>query len=143
VLGGNGYVEECPLPRMYREAPLNSIWEGSGNVISLDVLRAMQREPAAMDALCAELAFSRGADSRLDRGVEALVASMRGARLSESDARRVAGGIATALAASLLVRSAPAPIVDAYCASRLAEGGGAFGTLPPGIDCAAVLAAAS
>ena len=143
VLGGNGYVEECPLPRMYREAPLNSIWEGSGNVVSLDVLRAVQREPAAIDALCAELALARGADPRLDRFAGALGASLRGARLDEREARRIAGAIATALAASLLVRHKPAPVADAYCASRLAESGAAFGTLPPGIDCAAVLGAAA
>jgi putative acyl-CoA dehydrogenase len=143
VLGGNGYVEECPLPRMYREAPLNSIWEGSGNVVSLDVLRASQREPAAIDALCAELALAHGADVRLDRCAAVLEASLRGTRPDERDARRIAGAIATTIAASLLVRNAPASVADAYCASRLAENAAAFGTLPPGIDCAAVLGAAA
>jgi putative acyl-CoA dehydrogenase len=143
VLGGNGYVEECPLPRMYREAPLNSIWEGSGNVVALDVLRAAQREPAAIDALYAELALSQGADARLDRCATALAASLREERADERDARRMAGAIATAMAASLLLRNAPAPVADAYCASRLAESGAAFGTLPPGIDCAEVLDAAA
>jgi putative acyl-CoA dehydrogenase len=140
VLGGNGYVEECPLPRMYREAPLNSIWEGSGNVVSLDVLRAVQREPAVIDALCAELELSRGADARLDRFATELAASLRVARREDRDARRIAGAIATALAASLLVRDAPPPLADAYCASRLAEPGAAFGALPREIDCAKVLA---
>jgi putative acyl-CoA dehydrogenase len=140
VLGGNGYVEESALPRMYREAPLNSIWEGSGNVISLDVLRAAQREPAAIDALCVELALARGADPRLDRYTATLVASLRKVD-GEREARRTAGGIAMALAASLLVRNAPAAVADAYCASRFAESGATFGTLPAGIDCAAVLAA--
>ena len=140
VLGGNGYVEESPLPRMYREAPLNSIWEGSGNVISLDVLRAAQREPASIDALCVELDLARGADPRLDRYVATLVASLRKVE-GERDARRIAGGIAMALAASLLVRNAPAAVADAYCASRFAESGAVFGTLPSGIDCNAVLTA--
>jgi len=140
VLGGNGYVEESPLPRMYREAPLNSIWEGSGNVISLDVLRAAQREPASIDALCAELGLARGADPRLDRYAATLVASLREVE-GEREARRTAGGIAMALAASLLVRNAPAAVADAYCASRFAESGAVFGTLPSGIDCNAVLTA--
>ena len=140
VLGGNGYVEECPLPRMLREAPLNSIWEGSGNVICLDVLRAARREPAAIDALEAELALARGADPRFDRCAAELCDSLHRADFDERDARRVAGGIATALAASLLLRHAPTPLAGAYCASRLGESGAAFGTLPREIDCAAILA---
>ena len=142
VLGGNGYIEESPLPRMLREAPLNSIWEGSGNVICLDVLRAARREPAAIEALDAELASARGADARFDRHVAALVELLHRADFDESDARHIAGKIATAFAASLLLRNAPRPIAEAYCRSRLEEASGpAFGTLPRGIDCAAVLAA--
>jgi putative acyl-CoA dehydrogenase len=141
VLGGNGYVEESPLPRMLREAPLNSIWEGSGNVISLDVLRAARREPAAIEALVAELASARGADAHFDRHAAALAEVLHGGDFDEGDARRIAGSIATALAASLLLRNAPQPIAEAYCRSRLDQSGPAFGTLPRGIDCAAVLAA--
>ncbi|MER6526964.1 acyl-CoA dehydrogenase family protein [Streptomyces sp. NPDC001508] len=130
-LGGNGYVEESGMPRHYREAPLLSIWEGSGNVNALDVLRALGREPGAADALFAELALARGADARLD----AAVARLKD-RLAETDqvgARRLVEAMALALQASLLVRYAPAAIADAFCASRLGgDWGHAFGTLPAG-----------
>jgi putative acyl-CoA dehydrogenase len=143
VLGGNGYVEESPLPRAYREAPLNSIWEGSGNVVCLDVLRAARREPAAVEALRAELALASGSNPRLDRGVAALIASLGRADADERDARRIAGGVAVSLAASLLMRHAPRAIADAYCASRLGEQDlGAFGALPQEVDCGAVIDAA-
>ena len=142
VLGGNGYIEECPLPRMYREAPLNSIWEGSGNVICLDVLRAARREPAAVESLLAELSLVRGIDSRLDRFVSTLATTLSGRTMSEHEARRVAGDIAIALAASLLLRGAPAAVGEAFCASRLGEGSTTFGTLRLGIDCASILATA-
>jgi putative acyl-CoA dehydrogenase len=140
VLGGNGYVEESALPRFYREAPLNSIWEGSGNVMCLDVLRAARRESAAIDALVAEMALARGADARLDRHAAAVTAALRQPDTRESDARRVAGAVAVGLAAALLVRHTPAAIGDAYCASRLDSGyGGALGTLPADVDLAAIL----
>jgi putative acyl-CoA dehydrogenase len=133
VLGGNGYVEESMLPRMYREAPLNSIWEGAGNVMCLDVLRAARRDPAAVGVLLSELAAARGANAGLDRHTADLAAALRDPDLAEQDARRVSGAVATALAATLLVRHAPPPIGAAYCASRLADGyAGALGTLPPG-----------
>jgi putative acyl-CoA dehydrogenase len=139
VLGGNGYVEESALPRLYREAPLNSIWEGSGNVMCLDVQRAAQREPAAVDALFAELAHARGDDTRLDRHVDALKATFAGGT-SEGDARRQAGDIALALAASLLVRHAPAAVADAYCATRLTGlQASMLGTLPGSVDLAAII----
>ncbi len=142
VLGGNGYVEESVLPRLYREAPLNSIWEGSGNVMCLDVQRAAQREPAAVDALFAELAHARGANTLLDRHVIALKASFAGDS-NEANARRLAGNVALALAAAQLVRHAPAAVADAYCASRLGDGGaGALGTLPASVDYAAIVARA-
>jgi putative acyl-CoA dehydrogenase len=142
VQGGNGYVEESPLPRMLREAPLNSIWEGSGNVICLDVLRAARREPEAINALEAELADARGADALFDRHATGLIALLHRGDFEEGDARRIAGNIATALAASLLLRNAPQAIAQAYCRSRLEEASGsAFGTLPGGIHCTAVLAA--
>jgi putative acyl-CoA dehydrogenase len=140
VLGGSGYVEECPLPRAYREAPLNSIWEGSGNVMCLDVLRAARREPAAIETLRDELALASGADTRLDRHAAAILGSLSRSDTSEREARRIAGGVAVGLAASLLVRHAPAAVADAYCGSRLGESeSGAFGTLPNGIDFAGVI----
>ena len=140
VLGGNGYVEESALPRFYREAPLNSIWEGSGNVMCLDVLRAARRESAAIDALLAEMALARGADARLDRHAAMLATALRQPDTRERDARRIAGAIAVGLAAALLVRHAPAAIGDAYCASRLDDGyAGALGTLPAGVDLPAIV----
>ncbi len=140
VHGGNGYVEESPLPRLYREAPVNSIWEGSGNVMCLDVLRAARSEPAAVAALFDELSAARGADTRLDRQIEAL-RSMLGRSAAEVDARRVAGAIAVSLAAALLLRNTAGTLAEAYCASRLGDGcNGALGTLPGSVDCARVVA---
>jgi putative acyl-CoA dehydrogenase len=145
-LGGNGYVEEWPLARLYREAPLNSIWEGSGNVQCLDVLRALQKTPASLAALSAEIGAARGADSRLDAFAAALhddLGRLRDPLAAEAQARRSVERLALALQGSLLVRYAPAAVADAFCASRLAgEGGRAFGTLPAGIETGAVLAAA-
>jgi putative acyl-CoA dehydrogenase len=141
VLGGSGYVEESTLPRLYREAPLNSIWEGAGNVMCLDVLRAVRREPLAVEALLAELALSRGGNDRLDRHVAAVERAISDCITDtdcEASARRLAGAIAVAVAAALLVRNAPSFIADGYCASRFAENGGTLGMLPAGIDRAAV-----
>ncbi len=144
VLGGNGYVEESALPRFYREAPLNSIWEGSGNVMCLDVLRATRREPAAVEALLDELALARGGDARLDGHVTALKTALVDAHASEAGARRLAGGIAVALAGALMVRHAPPALADAYCASRFDRfGSGALGTLPQGAGCTAIIAQTS
>ena len=141
VLGGNGYVEESALPRLYREAPLNSIWEGSGNVMCLDVLRAARREPDTVAALMAELALARGADPRLDRHVARLGATLGDTTFDQPDARRLAGDIAVALAGALLVRSAAPALADAFCASRLGERyAGTLGMLPNGIDCATIVA---
>jgi putative acyl-CoA dehydrogenase len=143
VLGGNGYVEESALPRLYREAPLNSIWEGSGNVMCLDVQRAAQREPEAVDALLGELALSRGGNARLDRAVDALKA-MFASGSKEADARQQAGGVALALAGAQLVRHAPPAVADAFCASRLGDSTpGVFGTLPNGVDHGAIIRRAS
>jgi putative acyl-CoA dehydrogenase len=139
-LGGNGYVEESGMPRLYREAPLNSIWEGSGNVQALDVLRAMTREPASVDAFFAELDRARGADPRLDDAVVGLKAGLTDLEDIESRARRLVERMALALQGSLLVRHAPPAVADAFCATRLAgDWGHAFGTLPKGVDTAAVL----
>ncbi len=144
VLGGNGYVEESCLPRMYREAPLNSIWEGSGNVMCLDVLRAARRETAAVEAVLAELGAVRGMNVRLDRHAAALATTLYDPGLAERDARRVSGSLATALAAALLLRRAPSPIGEAYCASRLdAAYAGALGALPAGIEPATLIGRAT
>jgi putative acyl-CoA dehydrogenase len=140
-LGGNGYVEESGLPRIYREAPLNSIWEGSGNVICLDVLRALHKEPQARDALLAEIREARGADRRLDAAIDAVEAQL--VRPAEAQARSLVESLALVLQGSLLVRFAPPCVSDAFCATRLARDHGfTFGTLPPGLDAAAILARA-
>jgi putative acyl-CoA dehydrogenase len=137
-LGGNGYVEESGLPRLYREAPLNSIWEGSGNVICLDVLRALAREPEAAEALLGELARTRGGDRRLDAHVDALEALL--VRPEEGSARRLVEGLALALQGSLLVAHAPKAVADAFCGSRLGgDWGRAFGTLPANADVQPIL----
>jgi putative acyl-CoA dehydrogenase len=139
-LGGNGYVEESVLPRLYREAPLNGIWEGSGNVQALDVLRALVREPASLEAYWAEVGRARGADPRLDDAVLGLRAGLSDLEGAEARARRLVERMALVLQGSLLVRHAPAAVADAFCASRLAgDRGLAFGTLPRGVDTAGVL----
>jgi putative acyl-CoA dehydrogenase len=140
-LGGNGYVEESGLPRIYREAPLNSIWEGSGNVICLDVLRALHKEPQARDALLQEIRAARGGDRRLDAAVDAAEALL--VKPEESMARSLVESLALALQGSLLVRFAPPAVADAFCRSRLGgEHGFTFGTMPVGIDTAGILARA-
>src|SRR5436190_582863 len=140
-LGGNGYVEESILPRLYREAPLNSIWEGSGNVICLDVLRALQKTSPARDALIAELRLAKGADRRLDAALDEAEAGL--AKPEEGTARRLVESLALALQGSVLVRHSPAPVSDAFCATRLAGGHGyAFGTVPAGANVGSILARA-
>ncbi|MFJ7342877.1 acyl-CoA dehydrogenase family protein [Streptomyces sp. NPDC101110] len=132
-LGGNGYVEDSGMPRHYREAPLLSIWEGSGNVNALDVLRALSREPGTAEALFGELALARGADVRLDSAVTRLKAGLSEA--TPVTARRLVEQMALTLQASLLVRHAPAAVADAFCATRLGgDWGHAFGTLPHTAD---------
>src|SRR5215218_6547186 len=140
-LGGNGYVEESGMPRLYREAPLGSIWEGSGNVMALDVLRALGSAPAALDAYLDEVALAAGADARLDAFTARLRADLADGAALEHRARRLVEGLALALQGALLVRHAPAAVADAFCAARLGgEGGLAYGTLPAGTDAAAVVA---
>lgn len=136
-LGGNGYVEEAVLARLYREAPVNSIWEGSGNVMCLDVLRALGREPGALTALLAEVDAARGADTRLDRAAATLREELSAPAELEFAARRIVELMATCLQASLLIRTAPAAVSDAFCASRLAgtDNRLVFGGLPAGADC--------
>ncbi|MGY1690206.1 acyl-CoA dehydrogenase family protein [Geodermatophilus sp. SYSU D01105] len=133
VLGGNGYVEESGLPRLYRQAPLNSIWEGSGNVIALDVLRAMGRSSDSLAAVRAEIDLARGTDPRLDAAVGRLAAELADPDQLPMRARRVAGLLALCLQASLLVRHAPGEVADAFCATRLAgDWSPVLGTLPTG-----------
>ncbi len=149
VLGGNGYVEESILPRLYREAPLYSIWEGSGNVICLDILRALAREPDAADALIHELKSGAGHDARLDgylAGVQADLGSTlkhslkNGGGETESQARRLAERLALALQAVLMLRHGSQASADAFVSSRLAgDRGAALGTLPASVDLAELL----
>ncbi|UQA92462.1 acyl-CoA dehydrogenase family protein [Streptomyces halobius] len=142
-LGGNGYVEESGMPRLLREAPLNSIWEGSGNVQALDVLRALQREPAALNAVLTEIGAARGADHRLDRAIKGLLTELADLEGIEGRARRLVERLALVLQGSLLVRFAPPEVADAFCASRLGgDAGAAFGTLPHTLDLAAIVARA-
>jgi putative acyl-CoA dehydrogenase len=134
-LGGNGYVEESVLPLLFRESPLNSLWEGSGNVNALDVLRALAREPAALQAWVTEVGRARGADARLDRAVDDTLALLGEGAASEGAARRLAGMMAACLQGSLLVRHSPAAVADTFCASRLTPSYAAtFGTLDVGAD---------
>ena len=140
VLGGNGYVEESGMPRLYREAPLNSIWEGSGNVMCLDVLRALHREAGTREAFLAELALSDGADPRLDAHVARLRGELADPTDAELRARRLVEAMALALQGSLVVRHAPPAVAEAFCAARLAgDHGHAFGTLPPHVDFASIV----
>ncbi|MFJ8490209.1 acyl-CoA dehydrogenase family protein [Streptomyces sp. NPDC094038] len=139
-LGGNGYVEESGLPRLVRESPLNSVWEGAGNIQALDVLRALQREPDALDAYLQEIGRAHGADHRLDRAVKDLFSELADLEGMEGRARRLVERLATVLQGSLLVRFAPPEIADAFCASRLGnDWGSTFGTLPSGLDLSTVV----
>jgi putative acyl-CoA dehydrogenase len=139
-LGGNGYVEESGLPRLYRETPVNSVWEGSGNVNCLDVLRALEREPESLETFRAELELARGADRRLDAALEELDRELADDAEAELRARRLVERMALCLEGSLLVRHAPAEVADAFCATRLGdEGGRAYGTLPRGLDTVAIV----
>jgi putative acyl-CoA dehydrogenase len=133
--GGNGYVEDSGMPRLYREAPLASIWEGSGNVISLDVLRALARSPATLEVFLAELELARGADRRLDTHLDGLRGEFAQLDDIETRARRVVEKMALGLQGSLLVRHAPPAVADAFCAARLDRDSGLeYGTLPAGTD---------
>jgi putative acyl-CoA dehydrogenase len=129
-LGGNGYVEESGLPLLYRESPLNSIWEGSGNVNALDVLRALRR-PESLDAWLTEMAAVQAADARLDAAVNDVLQALADIENAEAGARRLAASMALCLQASLLIRHSTPEVADAFVASRLAgDWGGVFGTLP-------------
>lgn len=141
VMGGNGYVEDGPLARLYREFPVNSIWEGSGNVMCLDVLRALGKHPEAALALEAELAPAAKLDARFAAYVQALGQDMRAT--GEAGARRLAERIVVAVQGALLLRHAPRCVAEAFVASRIEQDvGGAFGRLPPDTDFDAILARA-
>ena len=140
VLGGNGYVEDGPLARLYREFPVNSIWEGSGNVMCLDVLRALSKGPEMAAALQAELALAAGLDARYDAWCARLLDSLPQAAGDEFGARRLAEQLVVGVQAGLLLRHAPGFVADAFVASRIARDvGGAFGRLPDGVDAGAIL----
>jgi putative acyl-CoA dehydrogenase len=133
--GGNGYVEASGMPRLYREAPLSSIWEGSGNVMALDVLRALARSPLALDTFMAEVDAAAGADPRLDAFARATREELTTAEPLEPRARRIVERMALCLQGSLLVRHAPAAVADAFCAARLhGDAGLHYGTLPAGVE---------
>jgi putative acyl-CoA dehydrogenase len=140
VLGGSGYVEESVMPRIYRQMPLNSIWEGSGNIMCLDVLRAAAKTSEGIQRLFIELAAAKGGDARLDHFVGNLQAELTDMSDTESRARRLTERLALALQGALLVRFAPHAVADAFCASRLGgDWGGAFGTLPRQTDFDAII----
>ncbi|WP_436701064.1 acyl-CoA dehydrogenase family protein [Nocardioides sp. BYT-33-1] len=139
-LGGNGYIEDFDLARIYREMPLMSIWEGSGNVAALDALRAIGREPESLDAFFAEAELAVGSDARYDDALSSLKKELTQFDDIELRARRLVEQIAVVFQAGLLIRHAPSAVADAFCATRLArDWGSAFGTLPAGLDLAPIL----
>jgi putative acyl-CoA dehydrogenase len=142
-VGGNGFVEDSGMPLLYRDAPLNSIWEGSGNVAALDVLRALVKEPDGLPAFMAECELAAGADARLDAHLDRVWENSKAVFSREDpqfEARRIVEDLALSLQASLLVRHAPAEVADAFCASRLErESGRVYGTLPPTVDAKAII----
>ena len=143
-IGGSGVMEDSPFPRLFRESPVNAIWEGSGNVQCLDVLRAMQKTPAVVDAFFREVGQARGANAALDGWVTALKKEFSDLSELEYRARGVVDRMALAIQAALLVQHAPAAVADAFCASRLGgEGHRNYGSLPRGVDCAAIIARAT
>jgi putative acyl-CoA dehydrogenase len=134
-LGGNGYIEEAPLARLYRDIQIGTVWEGSGNVMALDVLRATRTDPEAVEAFMAECALAEGVDARFDHFLARArgSVSMLGGPHPQWNARRAIEDLALALQASVLLRHAPHEVADAFCATRLGDGGWAFGTIPDGI----------
>ncbi|MGH3473690.1 MAG: acyl-CoA dehydrogenase family protein, partial [Aeromicrobium sp.] len=139
-LGGNGYVEDSRMPRLYREAPLMSVWEGSGNVAALDTLRAAAKQPESLEVFFGELDEARGSDRRYDAFVDELGSAFSDLETIEHRARRVVGDMATALQGSLLLRHGHPAVADAFAASRLGrDRGDVFGTLPTGLDLAPII----
>jgi putative acyl-CoA dehydrogenase len=138
--GGAGYIEESVMPRLYREAPLNGIWEGSGNVICLDVLRTINKDPACLELLLAEIEQGSGQDPYLDRSIEVFKRELTDKSDLESRARRITEKLALLFQASLLVQHTPSSVYHAFCRSRLeGDWGYSLGTLDPGVDTAAIL----
>lgn len=143
-LGGNGYVEEGIAGRIYREMPVNAIWEGSGNVMCLDVLRALSREPDALDVVLAEFEASRGQNTAYDGALNALKDAFTDIGSLEARSRQIVEVMAKVAAGAILLRHAPAPVADAYCTTRLGrDWGDIYGTLPVGVDQRAILERAS
>ncbi|MFM9376802.1 acyl-CoA dehydrogenase family protein [Gordonia sp. VNK21] len=143
-LGGNGFVEESRMPRLFRESPLGSIWEGSGNVAALDTLRAIGRQPETLEILFDELGTATGADRRYDEFLSRLKAQFANLEDLEYRARTVVGDLAVAIEASLLLRFGDSAVADGFTGSRLGRSwGNVFGTLDPSIDTAAVIARAT
>jgi putative acyl-CoA dehydrogenase len=142
-LGGNGFVEDSAMPLLYRDAPLGSIWEGSGNVAALDVLRAMVKEPEGLPAFIEECELAAGADARLDAHLAAVrreATEVFSRPEPQFEARRVVENLAVALQGSLLVRHSPPALADAFCATRLGgQGGRVYGTLPASVDAKAII----
>ena len=140
-IGGSGVMEDCIMPRLFRESPVNSIWEGSGNVQCLDMLRAMGRNPGSVDAYMDEVQAAAGTDRRLDQYVARLGSELLDPSAIEYRARGVVEKMALALQGSLLVRYGDKAVADAFCASRLGEhcSGMTFGAMPRGLDCAAII----
>jgi putative acyl-CoA dehydrogenase len=137
--GGVGYVEETPMPRLFRESPLNAIWEGSGNVIALDVLRTLGREPSSLDSYVAEVVLAKGGNAPLDHAALELAGRAR-KPVDEAQARWLCERMALVLQGSLLVRHAPPAVADAFCARHFGEGAGlTYGTLPSGVDVSAIV----
>jgi putative acyl-CoA dehydrogenase len=143
-IGGSGVMEDSPFPRLYREAPINAIWEGSGNVQCLDVLRAMQKSPAVVQTFFAEIGKARGGNALLDRAIAELKAEFSDLADLEYRARHVVDRMALTMQAALLVQHAPALVADAFCASRFGSSAGRqYGALPRGVDCAGIVARAT
>ena len=139
-IGGSGVMEDGPFPRLFRESPINAIWEGSGNVQCLDVLRAIGRTPAVVDAFFAEVGRAHGANAQLDASITQLKEELRDFKDIEYRSRNVVERMALVFQAALLQQHAPAYVADAFCASRLSHAGQKhFGTLPVGVDCAAIV----
>ncbi|MBW7882839.1 MAG: acyl-CoA dehydrogenase family protein [Caldilineaceae bacterium] len=142
-LGGNGYVEETPLARLFRDVPVNSVWEGAGNIQALDLLRAMRKEPAAMEVVIDELRQARGQQPLYDAHLANVEQELHSGAVSEAGARRLAEGVALAIQAALLIQHAPEAVATAFCAGRLGEGRRfGFGGLPDGTPFGAILARA-
>lgn len=145
--GGNGYIEDSGMPLLLRDSPVMSVWEGSGNVAALDVLRAIAREPETLPAFLAECEFARGADRRFDAHLNSLTERLgaltggddSGLIYAQFSARRLVEDLGTAFEASLLLRHGDPAVADAFCAGRFGEGGRTYGTLPSGVDAAAVI----